>query len=45
MNTKEQLKLLLKEMVIDLVNVNCERIERHLIKELKVDYLKEELNY
>lgn len=44
-NTKEQLKLLLKEIVIDLVNENDERIQKHLIEELKVDDLKEELSY
>ncbi len=44
MNTKEQLKLLLKEIVIDLVNENYERIQRRLIEELKVDDVKEELS-
>lgn len=45
MDIKEQVKLLLKEIVIDLVNGNYERIQMKLIEELEVDNLKEELSY
>lgn len=45
MDIKEKLKLLLKEIVIDLVNGNYERIQMKLIEELEVEDLKEELSY